>query len=270
MSLLKALRKFLHSLTSCPLPEEQLEIGRQAYWDLIEHVRENPFYAVAYAAAEGVRAPYEVQLRAVELAAEVGPERLAEEPGLAERVFEKAGALFGNVRGEVLRRGAKCYLEICGKDERECVEDPEKRLALADCMFPPKRRPKGDYHGGKKSRDLLLLALGDENAVPVDRHVDYWACQVAGLYCPRKYERGRTLPPKEYRAIQEAIREAAEACNVTPAELMVSVWVYGVCNREVGAKPAFPMVDEIYVYCRKGQTTLEEHYERPEEWVPEE
>ena len=64
MSLLKALRKFLHSLTSCPLPEEQLEIGRQAYWDLIEHVRENPFYAVAYAAAEGVRAPYEVQLRA--------------------------------------------------------------------------------------------------------------------------------------------------------------------------------------------------------------
>jgi len=236
-----------------------LERGREAYRKLMEYVRRNPFYAVAYAVAQGVRAPYEAQLRAVEELARRDPAELAEDESIAEEIFEKAGALFGKERAEIVVRGAQCYLEICGDNPEKCISDQEARLALADCIFPPDPRVKGEYKGGKKSRDLLLLMLGDPDAVPVDRHVDRWVCKVANLYCP-VHEPGGGITPKEYQRVQEAVKEAAEACGVTPAEMMVSAWVYGMCHTKArGLKRVrFPIVDEEYVYC---QPPLEEWLE---------
>ncbi|RLG01156.1 MAG: hypothetical protein DRN49_01875 [Thaumarchaeota archaeon] len=242
------------------MPKWYLERGHEAYAKLMEYVRQNPFYAVAYAAAQGVSAPYEVQLRAVEELAMQDPAELADNPSLAEEIFEKVGAIDRERRAKVMARGARCYLEICGPDPEKCLTDQETRLALADCMFPPDPRIKGEYEGGKKSRDLLLLMLGDPEAVPVDRHVDRWICKVAKLYCPTKHEPGGRIPPSEYQKVQEAVRNVAEACGTTPGEMMVSAWVYGMCHSRI-KRTKFPIVDDYYIYC---QPTLEEWTE--ENW----
>ena len=258
MGLRAGLLKLLHALKTCPMPGWYLERGREAYRKLMEYVGRNPFYAVAYAAAQGTRAPYEVQLRAVEALARWDPADLAGNEDLIRAIFDESGALYTANRIKVMSRGAQCYLDICGADPERCLTDDEARLALADCIFPPDPRVRGEYEGGKKSRDLLLLMLGDQDAVPVDRHVDRWICKVAKLYCPR-HEPGGKIPPKEYQRVQEVVREVAEGCNLAPAEMMVSIWVYGICHPRGGLRRGrFPIVDEEYIYC---QPALEEWLE---------
>ncbi|MEM2187803.1 MAG: hypothetical protein QXG35_00580 [Nitrososphaerota archaeon] len=247
------LAHLLHAIQACPVKREIIEWGREIYRKLMNRVEDDPFYAVAYTAFQGAPAQYETQLRAVEMASKIGAEEIARNPEIIGEISSKTKAAFRARQGELLKRGAECYLEICGENPRQCTADREKRAELADCMLEPSWR---------KTRDLLLLMLGDEDAVPVDRHVARWTCEIANLYCPEKYDKKRPVKGREaYEKYQEAVKEAARACEVAPAELMVTAWALGICLERWGKKhgmrrPAFPIVQDEWVICPH-QETLE-------------
>lgn len=70
---------------------------------------------------------------------------------------------------------------------------------------------------GPKVSAFHRAIMGDRSAVVVD----VWAARAAGVPMPQ----GRTLNRTQYRAIEAAYREAAEALAVDPRDLQAAVWV---------------------------------------------
>jgi hypothetical protein len=70
---------------------------------------------------------------------------------------------------------------------------------------------------GPKVSAFHRAILGDTSAVVVD----VWAARAAGIAMPH----GTSLTPANYRRIEAAYREAADALGVAPRDLQAATWV---------------------------------------------
>jgi len=124
----------------------------------------------------------------------VSPEKINEESVIS--ILKKNGYRFPKKKGEKLAEVAKIYFKNNGD-----------RLKLIGRLA---------YRIGRKSFDLILEDLGDDDAVAVDRHV----ARFFNLESDRKIGIGN----KTYDEAQRMVRKLAREKNEKPAVIERAIW----------------------------------------------
>jgi len=220
MNLKTEFKKEMH--TCAGLTECELRQGREAIRYFQQRTKQNPFFAIATGALHGSRVSFEPQQRYVEKIVKMNPKELIHDDVNTQII---KGAQFYNQRAKALADTTRCYLKHCGPDGKKCLHE-QGRKRVMNCIKNSSR------YMGKKTYDLVEEYLGNPKAVAVDRHIQDWACNQAGICYigERGKEKGVPLSEKQYKTIQKSVVDHAKKCKVTPIELQVSVWLAGACK----------------------------------------
>lgn len=192
-----------------------------------------PFFAAATGALHSGPISYGRQQPFVEKVTDMGPDAVDEVHEAKDAI---RGAQFWKQKSKTLSDVSKCFKKVC--EDNDCTED-RTREDFIDCVDE-------DVTGiGRKTKDLMRLYLGDEEAVAVDRHVADWACKNTNV-C-HDIKKGSRISKDEYRELKEIVRNEAGKHDMSPAKLQVSAWVSGACKAK-GSEPLF-IGDDMVVEC---------------------
>lgn len=261
----------------CRLTKEELDWGVDATRKMRERTRADPFYAVASIIQHGGTYDYSRAQEVVEKMTELPIEtrlKLTYRPVMAEFLTETKSQVQKN-RIEASAQAVTVWADQCCKDgtfERSrngmtatsktkcnlCTTDADLEELSDRVSEVPKI--------GEKTIDLFNLYSGNEDAVPVDRHVCRYLVNqhdMRPFHVGRKFrqdpeideiygkrasldickgrhpeyplddKKSRTIRPNEYEKMKRRFQRVSGSCDVSPAKYQMSVWLKGVCHSKM-------------------------------------